>query len=79
MTPFLEPTLLARAASADPSAANPDSVLAELKNWRNGGGSEIFVKVAMDEYMRDLFQGLPDEVIDAASVYIFYIDLSELN
>ncbi len=71
------PTVLA--ANANPAAAEPSDVLAEIKNWRQGGGSEIFVKVAMDAYMRELFQGLPDSVINTASLFIYNTHLSDIE
>ena len=70
--------LLAGALTADPAAADPSDDFAEIYNWREGtGGSEIFVKVAMDAYMRDLFRGMADDVINAASVVIFYTNLED--
>jgi hypothetical protein len=37
------------------------------------------VKLAMDAYMRDLFHGLPDEVLSLASLFIFNINLEDVD
>lgn len=70
---------IAEAAQADPVAADPDKVFSQIQKFRNGTTDEISLKLAMMQYMGQLFKGMDSTSLDAAKLYLLHYDLNELK